>query len=74
MHNGTKTLSITNGCVCVSVCVLRGWGLRGGREESVCPECSGGCQDPKWAAGGEGQGVGGVCHTGAKIRIGLVWT
>lgn len=29
-------------------------------EESVRPECSGGCQDPMWDAEGEGQGVAGI--------------
>lgn len=41
MHNGTKTLSITNVCVCVCVGGVwghcRGWGLEGGREAARGP-------------------------------------
>lgn len=45
MHNGTKTLSITIKWVCVPGGGGEGDAWRLG-EESVCPECSGGCQDP----------------------------
>lgn len=52
-HNGTKTLSITIKWVCVPGVEGKGEGdPRRLGEESECPECSGGCQDPMWDAEG----------------------